>query len=231
MQPNIQLKFNKELDQEMAWDFYNDSKFAGCDFWKERALKYHPKLSDIESAENKKEFLEKYINDFYSENEKKLNELSKKTKNYLEESRVSFFQLVNSIFNDYSWSQKEYTGFFSIFDFCPRFLDSGSFQIFLYDNKSMQLFTIFHEMLHFIFYDFAQKNFPEKLGKLNTEKGEFWDLAEVFNAVVQDTDDFIKLHGKIECVGYPNHREMIKRGSEIWKNSQDIKFWIGKMME
>ena len=117
-----------------------------------------------------------------------------------------------------------------LFDFCPRFLDSGKFQIFLYDKRDMQIFTIFHEMLHFIFYDFAKKTFPEKFKNADTDKGEFWDLSEVFNTVIQDTGDFIKLHGKIKELGYPDHKHLIIKGKKLWKENQDLSKWITGMM-
>ncbi len=95
----------------------------------------------------------------------------------------------------------------------------------------MQLFTIFHEMLHFIFYDFAIKIFPKNFKHLNTEEGVFWDLAEVFNVVIQDSDDFVKLHGKIKNLGYPNHTKLINLGKILWKKNPDVKHWIVSMVE
>ncbi|NQV88004.1 MAG: hypothetical protein HQ402_00420 [Parcubacteria group bacterium] len=229
--PIIQLKFDQKLDLEMGWEFYSDQEFGGCNFWKERALAHHPKLSEIEMAKNPHLFLDQYISEFYNIHSSEMNGLSQKTPLYLSESQDLFFELVDKIFNHYPWPKKEFVGIFSIFDFCPRFIDSGSFQIFLYDNRRMQLFTIFHEMLHFIFYAYAQKTFPEKFTNLNTDEGKFWDLAEIFNAVIQDTDDFIKLHGKIEGIGYPNHQEMIITGKDLWKNNPNINGWITEMMK
>jgi len=229
--PTIQLKFDQELDQDLAWDFYSDSEFGGCNFWEERALSHHPKLLEIELVKNPKNFLDKYISEFYSSHFDEMKRRSQKTSIYLNQSQNDFFKIVDKIFNHHPWPRKEFTGFFSIFDFCPRFLAWGGFQIFLYDNRGMQLFTIFHEMLHFIFYDFAQKTFPEKFENLSTNEGKFWDLAEIFNVVVQNTDDFIKLHGKIKSSGYPNHKNLIIKGRNLWKKNQDLSQWIIKMMK
>lgn len=71
-------------------------------------------------------------------------------------------------------------------------------------------------MLHFIFYDYAQKFFPETLGKMNTDEGQFWNLAEVFNVVLQSSDDFIPLQGKVNSMGYPDHKDLIVKGKNIW---------------
>ncbi len=229
--PTIQLKFDQKLDYDLAWDFYSNPNFGGCNFWKERALAHHSKLSEIELVKNPKNFLKQYILEFYYNNSDEIKKLSQKTPQYLNQSQNIFFLIVDKIFKHYPWPKRKFIGVFSIFDFCPRFLDWGGFQIFLYDNRDMQLFTIFHEMLHFIFYDFAQKNFPEKFKKINTNKGKFWVLAEVFNAVIQDTPDFIKLHGKIKNIGYPDHKELIKKGGKVWNKSKNVNQWIVEMMK
>ncbi|EKE20938.1 MAG: hypothetical protein ACD_7C00422G0002 [uncultured bacterium] len=229
--PAIQLKFDQKLDQNLAWDFYSHPDYGGCNFWKERALYHHPKLLEIEIVKNPKQFLNRYISEFYDSHFDEIKKCSHKTSTYLDKSQDNFFKTVDKIFNHHPWPKKKFTGLFSIFDFCPRFLNWGGFQIFLYDNRRMKLFTIYHEMLHFIFYDFATKSFPEKFKNLNTEKGKFWDLAEVFNAVIQDTDNFIKLHGKIKNIGYPSHKKLILKGKDLWEKDQDLSRWIITMIK
>jgi len=228
--PIIKLQFDQKLDQDMAWNFYGHKK-GGCDFWKERAIKHHPILTSIETmtTENKKKYLDNYISSFYLSHSEEMELLSIQAINNLKQSQEKYFLISDNIFNNYPWPKNELIGSFSIFDFCPRFLEDGEFQVYIYENKNFQLFTIFHECLHFIFYDFAQKNFPETLGKMNTEEGKFWDIAEVFNAVIQNTDDFIDLHGKIDNIGYPDHQDLIKKGSALWKEKQDVYYWIENM--
>lgn len=230
MQPIIKLKFDQKLDQVKAWDFYSDSNFGGCDFWKERALKHHPKLIEIKSARNPKKFLNRYILDFYKANDREIKALSENTIKYLNQEQDNFFLIVDKLFKEHSWPRKKFIVDFSIFDFCPRFLDSAELQVFIYDNRSLQLFTIFHEMLHFIFYDFVKKNFPETK-KMDTEQGKLWDLAEVFNAVVQNTDDFISLHGKIKNIGYPDHGRLILQGMRLWKKDPNVYGWVSQMLK
>ncbi|MEA1936638.1 MAG: hypothetical protein U9N04_00820 [Patescibacteria group bacterium] len=229
-QPIIKLKFDQKLDREIAWNFYSNPEFGGCNFWKERALKHHPKLTEIKTAKNPKEFLNKYVIDFYKSNDEEIKTLSESTIKYLNQERDKFFLVTDKLFRKYPWPKNKFISYFSIFDFCPRFLDSGEFQVFIYDNRNLQLFTIFHELLHFIFYDFAQKNFPETR-KMNTEQGKLWDIAEVFNAVIQNTGDFISLHGKIKDIGYPEHRGLILQGSRLWKKNPDARDWIKNMLK
>ncbi len=229
--PVIKFIFDQKLDQDLAWEFYSRPKFGGRDFWKERALVHHPNLARMDSAKNPKEFLNRYISEFYSSRSDEIKKLSKKTTQHFNKKQVDFFLAATHIFKNHPWPKKEFAGCFSIFDFCPRFLDWGGFQVFIYDKPNLQLFTIFHEMLHFIFYDFAQQKLPKIFKKMETEKGKFWDLAEVFNAVIQSSNDFIKLHGQIKNIGYPDHESLILQGKGLWEKNPDLNRWIIEMME
>lgn len=229
--PIIKFKFNKNLDFKIAWEFYSHPEFAGNNFWQERVLPYHPNLSKIDNQKNKKSFFKKYIFDFYKSHQNELLFLSKKIEKNFVKKQKSFFLKADKIFKGHSWPKKKFTGFFSIFDFCPRFLKDGSFQVFIYDSKNLQLFTIFHEMLHFIFYDYAKKKFPNKFKKMDTEKGKFWDLAEIFNTAIQNSNSFVKIHGKIKNIGYKEHKKMIPLAKKLWNEKRDIDFWIEKMLE
>lgn len=229
--PKIELKFDKKLDQDMAWQFYNSSQIGGVDFWKERANKHFSELSEIGKKKNKKQYLDNYIIFYYKDNKKEIEKLSVEINNNLREKELQFFKQVDIIFKKYPWPQKNIIGNFSIFNFCPRFLEDNEFQVFLYDDKKHQLFTIFHECLHFIFYDFAKKKFPEKLGETNTERGLFWDIAEIFNVVIQNTKEFKLIHGEISDICYPEHKELIKKGSNVWEKQKDVYKWIEEMLK
>ncbi|MDD4761895.1 MAG: hypothetical protein PHZ25_02650 [Candidatus Pacebacteria bacterium] len=231
--PNVKIKFkfNKNLDFKMAWEFYSHPEFAGNNFWQERALSHHPRLCQIKNSKNKKSFLKKYISDFYDSHRKEIIFLSEKTEKFCAEKQDAFFFETAKIFKNYPWPKKKFIGFFSIFDFCPRFLEDGSFQVFIYDSKNLQLFTIFHEMLHFIFYNYAKNNFPNEFKKMDTEKGKFWDLAEIFNTAIQNSNSFVKIHGKIKNIGYKEHKKLIPLAEKLWNEKKDIDFWIEKMLE
>jgi len=229
--PEIMIKIDRKLDQDLAWEFYSLPEIGGCNFWEERALKHHKKLLEINSVNSKKDFLNKYVLDFYESHTTEINKAQKEIIQNLDGKKEEFLLIVDKIFKKHPWPKKIFTGYLSIFDFCPRFLDSGEFQVFMYDNKSLQLFTIFHEMLHFMFYDFIKKEFSKDFKNVDTEKGKLWDLAEVFNAVIQDTDDFVELHGKIKNIGYPNHKDLILRGKNLWESNPDIKSWIVEIIK
>lgn len=229
--PRIMIKSDLQLDQVMAWNFYFSPVHGGHNFWRERAVKHHPDLENTSDMQDQKLFLDTYINVYYREYENDILHAVQEVSRILVQKQGCFFDTVDTIFKKYPWPCDSFTGYVSIFDFCPRFLDDGSFQVFLYDKKQMYLYAVFHEMLHFIFYDYVQKMFPDTIGGMDTEEGPLWDLAEVFNVVMHNTDAFIALHGKVENIGYPVHAAMIIRGEEIWKQTSDVHKWIAMMMD
>jgi len=227
--PIVNFILNQKLEQDLALEFYNNPKHGGSDFWQERAIIYHTKLKKIEDAKNTREFLKKYVSEYYATNKKEIKFLGDEIRRNFKNKRNAYFLLVSKIFAKYPWPKTAYTGYFSIFDFCPRFLDSGEFQVFIYDNKKNQLFTIFHELLHFIFYDYIQKTFPKIFGNADTEDGVLWNLAEIFNSVIQDTNEFIELHGKIDNICYPDHNLILPKAKEIWSKEKNLSNWIDQM--
>ncbi len=181
---------------------------------------------------NIKEFeieIKKYINESYSQNKNILEEKKKEIEKIYKDKEKDFFLLSNLIFKKNSWPEGKYFAYLSIFDFGPRFLEEKSFQVFAFDQEKMILFSIFHEMLHFQFYDYCLKHYPEKFSSLNKKEGSFWEMSEVFNAVVQSVPAFKKLHGKMEKLGYPDHQAKIKLASNFWRGDTDL--WIEKYLE
>lgn len=143
---------------------------------------------------------------------------------YTKRENRRFFDEVEKIFKDHPWPKGTYIAYLSLFDFCPRFLDDKTFSVFLYDNDENTLFTIFHEMLHFIFYDYCLKRHPKIFKKLDTERGPFWEIAEMFNAVVQQTPVFSKLHGPTGNIGYPGLKLGFEEAKKAWNGNIDD--WI-----
>lgn len=224
--PKLKFKFNPDSDFNIVWEFYNNPKQEGVDFWLRGALRHHDDLINIKHAKNKKDFLCDYVSSLYALH---LNEFEKQKKEIMvlyKHKESLFFYETNKIFKNYPWPKGEYIAYLSIFDFCPRFLADKTFFVFMYDNDSGILFTIFHEMLHFIFYDYCLTKYPRIFKGRNTETGPFWELAELFNLVLQNTSVFSKLHGQINKIGYPKLKSEFNLAKKAWHG--DIDKWIIK---
>jgi hypothetical protein len=224
--PKLKFKFDPKLDSEIAWNFYNNPEYAGVDFWKRGALQYHDELVDIKKARNKKIFLSNYVLSLYKQHKDEFEHRKKAIEVLYKKKEQKFFPETKKILKNHPWPKGKYIAYLSIFDFCPRFLDDKIFFVFMYDNNRGILFTIFHEMLHFIFYDYCLTKYPKVFKNQDTESGPFWEIAELFNAVIQQTPVFTKLHGQMDRIGYPKLKSKFKIAKTSWRG--DIDEWITK---
>jgi hypothetical protein len=62
-------------------------------------------------------------------------------------------------------------------------------------------------MLHFIFYDYFIKKYPQ----YNKKKYSFyiWHISEIFNGIIQNSFPWLKIF-KITGQSYPEHQKIIK---------------------
>ena len=221
--PKLKFEFNPEFDFNLAWEFYNNPNHAGANFWNNGALKHHSELKDMDFVKKKKDFLFNYINRYYEQQNNRIEKRKKEIEVLYDKKHSQFFDEIGKIFKDYPWPKGKYIAYLSIFDFCPRFLNDKTFFVFVDDNDQNMIFTISHEMLHFIFYDYCLAKHSDIFKKQDTESGPFWEIAEIFNVVVQQTHGFIALHGKINN-GYPDLKPKIKSAKDLWTG--DIDSWI-----
>ncbi len=222
--PKLKFRFDSNFDFKIAWDFYNNPKYYGFDFWEKGAVRYHDKLKAIEKKQRKKFFLFNYVSSFYKEHKDEFEYRKKEIEALYRSKEQKFFCEIEKFFQNHPWPKGKYIAYLSIFDFCPRFLDDKTFFVFMYDNDNGVLFTIFHEMLHFIFYDYCLAKYPKIFKNRDTEKGSFWELSELFNSIIQQTPVFIKLHGQMNGIGYPELKTKFKEAKKAWNGNIDD--WI-----
>ncbi len=222
--PKLKFKLDPKLDFEIAWNFYNNPKYGGVDFWEKGALQYHSELKVFGKKQRKKFFLSNYVASLYKQHKNKFEYRKKEIEALYKKKEQQFFNETAKIFKNHPWPKGKYVAFLSIFDFCPRFLNDKTFFVFMYDNDKGILFTIFHEMLHFIFYDYCLVKYPSVFKNLDMESGRFWEVSELFNAVIQQTPTLKKLHGSVNEIGYPRLKSKFKEAKKAWNGNVDD--WI-----
>jgi len=222
--PKLSFNLDPEYDANIAWNFYNHKTFAGTDFWKKGALENHNELIKLENIKNKKIFLKKYVNNIYTSNSTNFLLRKKDIEQLYADKQKQFFSTSNDLFKNHPWPSGVYKCYLSVFNFCPRFLETKKFFVFMYDEDNIILFTIIHEMLHFIFYDYCNKKYKDIFITKDTEKGQFWEIAEVFNMTVQQTQPFIDLHHEINFSDYPKLNALKLESKKMWDG--DVDNWI-----
>lgn len=189
--PKVRFRLNKELDKKTAINFLG-LDVGGVNF-ANGILGVHPAIKKI---------IFNYIDDFYK---KQTFLLSRQARNFQKQWNAKaglFFEAANLIFKNYPWPRGRYIGYLSIFDCNPRFLHDKTFQIF-YKHKLGPTYIVAHELLHFIFFDYLSKKI--KTSKKKLTENDLWELSEIVNDVILDSQSFKKLLKlKKNIVSYPN---------------------------
>lgn len=219
--PKLTFKLNKSLDKEMCLAFLG-VKAGGIDFGRS-IIKLHPKLKKLNTLNiEKREVISDYVDKYYKQYGNILTKFAKTFRTEWRGVEAQFYLEVNKIFKGHSWPKGLYICYLSIFSSGPRFLENKTFQVYyrhLYGVK----YLVFHEMLHFIFYDYIEKKFLKKIKNVNPQK--IWVLSEVFNNIILSSSEFIKLTGK-KPFFYPNHVDLTKKLIEIWNKCNDIDVFL-----
>ena len=217
----LRFYLNKNLDKFMALQFI-DIKAGGVDFGNS-IIKDHLKLKNIRdfNQEKRKKIINQYFDNYYKKNNsvliKKLLLIREKWK----EKENNFFKITQKIFGGFEFKKGMYIGYISIIDCNPRFLESKTFQVFYKKNIDEAVYVIAHELLHFIFFDY----FNEKI-KIDITEEKLWDLSEIFNIVVLESDYFKEIINKKYIKPYPEHKKYLSIFRKLFKDSKNIKDFI-----
>ncbi|MEK6830536.1 MAG: hypothetical protein AABX77_00735 [Nanoarchaeota archaeon] len=205
----------------MALQFI-DIKAGGIDFGNS-IIKDHLKLKNIRnfSPKKRKKIINQYFDNYYKNNNsvliKKLLLIREKWK----EKENNFLKITQKIFNDFGFKKGMYIGYISIIDCNPRFLESKTFQVFYKKDINEAIYVIAHELLHFIFFDY----FNDKI-KINITEEKLWDLSEIFNVIILESDYFKEIINKKHIKPYPEHKKYLSNFRKLFKDSKNIKDFI-----
>lgn len=206
----IKIALNKELDYEVYIDFHNHSR-AGANFG-EQIKKDHPNIN----LENYK----KYIDDFYVINQSEILKKQENINKLLAEKQDKFLLALENMF-DIDFSGETYQGYLSIFNCNPRYLETKTFQIYYKKELIDMLEVTVHELTHFAFFDYLDKNFSKQIKDLDKNSGILWEMSEIFNVIVLNLSAFKEIIGKEEKLFYPNLKEKLIKAKEIWDSKNN----------
>jgi hypothetical protein len=204
----IEILQNKELDYEVYADFW-DFSVAGANF-AELIKKDHPGINQ--------DSYKKYIDGFYAENHADLDSKQRQINSLLSEKQDVFFSEVEKIFK-IDFSDSKFQGYLSIFDCNPRWIDTRTFQVHYKRDLDSTLAVILHEVLHFAFFEYLDKNFSKEIDGLSKDSGKIWELSEIINVIVLNLPAFKEITGREEKLFYPDLKVELDKAQEIWTDS------------
>ncbi|HCC41895.1 hypothetical protein A2274_02405 [candidate division WWE3 bacterium RIFOXYA12_FULL_43_11] len=225
--PELKFKLDRELDKWTGKEFLT---FDETDMFSNSVLTDHQELKKAGELEKdaKSEFINKYVADYYAEHFKELEEkIVTASKDWLEVSD-RFYILVNKLFSKasepgYDWLDGQYVCFLSIFNCNPRFIKQKFFQAFFNHPQTVN-YVCMHEMLHFAFYDYVEKNFPAEFTTLG-ENG-MWKLSEVFNDVVLRQPEFVAITKQSDPPIYAQSREELEKYKTAWQENPNPELFV-----
>jgi len=222
---HIRFYLNKDLDKYVAFQFLHE-KAAGVDFG-EKIQKDHPYLTiarKTKDALGKKRIVNAYFDVFYKKHRQELEKKLSLVRTMWRDKEKDFFDTTEALFDGFEFREGMYIAYLSIIDCNPRFLDSKTFQWFYQKNIEETVFTIAHELLHFIFFDFANKKLKKEITKISEER--LWNLSEIFNAVVLKAEIYKNIINPKYVIPYPEHKKYLHTFEKKLKNVKDMREFI-----
>lgn len=215
--PHINFEIEKDMDYWVLGEFLT---FNPDDNFSNNILFSNPKLEEARELYDgaKNLFLKNYVDQLYVDKESSLIEVREKTQKSWDLIENVFLENIQNLFNGHSWPDGAYVGFISLFNCNPRFLDEKTFQVY-YDHPEGLVYVSAHEMLHFMFYDYLEKNLD--LSK-NISESVIWDLSEIFNVVVLERPEFVKITGNPYPRPYEKHENQISKFRKLMERSKNI---------
>lgn len=134
--------------------------------------------------------------------------------------KLEFLKQCEAIFDGHPFPKGEYKAYISLWGRYVRKLDKKTLT-FPCHTEYMFLVVI-HELLHFMFYDYFNKNFK---GQLSNE--QLWDLSEIINPIIMNKEPFISW-AKYPSQPYPSHRDAYLKLFKIYENCGSMAEFIQK---
>lgn len=227
--PEIKFKIDEKKDVNTFFDFSTDAGYDGGRILDWAILKKYPVLKKQFNGFDfvgEKSFIEGFVHDLYEKNhqimEKNLDAYDKDW-NKIEKE---FYHLTDSLFPLQDWPAGKYVSFLTMWGMYPRFLEDKTFQIpFKLKEKKYVNVIIAHEMLHFIFYSYFLRKYPEY-----KENDNFvWHVSEIFNVIIQNLPKWMVVF-KVPSFAYPEHEKIVIKIQKENKSDWNVDELIGRIM-
>jgi hypothetical protein len=211
MQQPVKFQIDPAKDFEVFQGFLQDAEFDGG-----RNLEWavYGKFSELKNiskgnfTKGKEKLIKHHIAQYYLDHSLQIKQNISDYRAAWESKQEEYFHLIDEIFEMRPWPKGQYVAYATIWGMYPRSLEDKTFQIpAIYNDKPYVNVIIAHEMLHFMFYDYLFKKYPE----LNNEDDNYltWNISEIFNSVVQNSELWLKVF-TLKTMSYPEHEEVEK---------------------
>ena len=221
----LRFYLNKKLDERMTGEFLN-VRGGGIDFG-EGIVKIHPQLKSVKLLKGitqKEKAIRIYFNNYYRNHRTEMLHKIERVQNAWRKQEKKYIAITEDFFGGFRFPKGKYVAYASVTNCNPRFLESKTFQFFYKKPIVDAIYTIAHELLHFIFFDFVEKKMKNETKHLSED--QLWDISEIFNVVVLKSSRYRHIINQQFVVPYPDHRRYIRQFKREHKNSQNTEEFI-----
>jgi len=221
----LRFYLNKKLDQRMAEEFLNVYG-GGIDFG-EGIVKIHPQLKStklLRDVASRKKAIRVYFDNYYRIHRMVMLHKIESVRKGWRKQEKEYITITEDFFGDFRFPKGKYVAYASIINCNPRFLESKTFQFFYKKPLADAIYTIAHELLHFIFFDLIEKKFRKETKHLSED--QLWDLSEIFNVVVLKSPRYRHIVNQKFVIPYPDHRRYINQFEKAYKDSRNAEEFI-----
>lgn len=212
----VNFKIDIERDAKNYYYAANSTSKWGYDFTKTLRPEVLIKLKGKKWKEVKG-YIVKLLKKGYSQSNNK-NKLAEIEKSWREIEKRCFYRLKK--ITGHPIYRKNFTCFITTIGRCPYDLKENWFMINILSKKSECLITILHELMHFQFHYYFERDLLKKLSK---EK--FNDLKEALTVLLNsEFKDMSLPKGR----GYPSHKNLRNFILKEWKKEKDFGVLIDK---
>ena len=221
----LRFHLNKKLDERMAEEFLN-MHGGGIDFGK-GIIKIHPQLKSVRSLKDitqREKAIRIYLDRYYRIHKALMHRKIELLRLAWCKREKEFVAITENFFGGFRFPKGKYIAYVSIINCNPRFLESKTFQFFYKKPLADTTYTIAHELLHFIFFDFVETKLKKEIKRLSGD--QLWDLSEIFNVVVLKSLRYRHIVNQKFVIPYPDHRRYIHQFEKTYKNSRNAEEFI-----
>ncbi|MFZ1720123.1 MAG: hypothetical protein WAU28_02100 [Candidatus Moraniibacteriota bacterium] len=209
------------MDKQVYVEFA-DFSIAGVDF----GLKIKKDYPDIT-----KENYESYIDDFYLEKQESMEQSVRELQEKIDSTQDAFFEAVMNVFKK-DFSNNDFMGALSIFDCNPRYPEKNLFQIYYRRDLLGKMEVVYHETMHFLFFQFCSEQCADFIKEYNPNNGPYWKLSEIFNVIILNQPAFQNILEREEGLFYPELQDALEIAKEIWiKGDGDVRYFVENMLK
>mgnify|MGYP001589626658 CR=1 FL=1 len=221
----LRFYLNKKLDERMAGQFLN-MRGGGIDFG-EGIIKTHPQLRSVKSLKEiaqREKVIRFYFDNYYQTHRTVMLRKLKRVQYAWRTKEQKYIAITENFFSGFRFPKGKYIAYISIINCNPRFLESKTFQFFYKKPLAGAIYTVAHELLHFIFFDFIEKKLKKET--IHLSENQLWDISEIFNVVMLKSQRYHHIVNQEFVIPYPDHRHYIRRFEKTYKNSENAEEFI-----